>query len=58
LPAPVLTYLLASPPLTSWGYHDWLRAASAALAAASTKLMASKLPGKNDLEPRVDVTRW
>jgi hypothetical protein len=53
----VVTYLLASPPPWQWDYYAWLRAAAAVIAAASTKLMTSRLPGKKDVEPRIDVSR-
>jgi len=44
----VLTYLQNSPPPTQWTYADWMRILSAIVAAGSTKMMTSGLPGKND----------
>lgn len=53
----VITYLLASPPPTQWSYYDWLRAIAAFVAAFSMKQMTSGLPGKNDVAPRVNITK-
>ena len=46
--AAAVTYLLAAPPPTEWGYHAWLQAIAAIVAATSTKYMTSGLPGEHD----------
>lgn len=43
--ASVLTYLAAAEPPTVWGYTDWIKALSFAVATISGKLATSPLPG-------------
>lgn len=56
--AAVLTYLIAAPPPTEWGYADWLQAAAFAVATLSGKLATSPLPSKEEVAwDRFDSTR-
>jgi hypothetical protein len=43
--AAALTYLINADPPTTWGYNEWLQAASFAVAYALGKLQTSPLEG-------------